>query len=62
MPAIAAYLDAATGAAIAAAVASGAVGMRAVLLGAKDRFRANAGCPAAAETVAPLGGGHRADR
>lgn len=62
MPAVAAYLDAGTGAAIAAVVASGAVGMRAVLVGAKDRLRRNAGRPAADETVAPLGGGRSADR
>jgi hypothetical protein len=62
MPAVVAYLDAGTGAAIAAVVASGAVGVRAVLVGAKDRFRRTSDRPAPDETVAPLGGGRSADR
>ena len=61
MPAVAAYLDAGTGAAIAAVVASGAVGVRAVLVGAKDRFRRKTEHPTG-ESVAPLGGGRHAER
>lgn len=52
---VVAYLDAGTGAAIAAVVASGAVGVRAVLGSAKDKVRRKGRRDADEQTVAPLG-------